>query len=165
MGSCEALLGCDSCSSRSELVVLAITMCDMIMTSIEAVYLQLKGIQLEDHIQLEQIPGRNTSTGCSHLTKLSGRAVMGEKTMRDLFPGSGEQQSPRRPSLSRWDVDDDELHIVQSLFNSRVTRLGALLAKVRQITVAKHWPVYEAMNDIIRERLAIVSTNIQEGGS
>ncbi|KAK2008691.1 hypothetical protein LZ32DRAFT_684878 [Colletotrichum eremochloae] len=145
MASCEALLGCDACSSRSELVTQVIRMCDMIMGSIEDMHLQLtSNDQLEDDVQSEQSLGRN--------------ARAGGKISWDIMSGNVEHGRLRSQSLSQWNLDDEELHILQGLLNSRVVRLGSLLTKIRQITVAKQWLDCEIMNESIRKRHGFVST-------
>ncbi|TLD19142.1 hypothetical protein PspLS_09763 [Pyricularia sp. CBS 133598] len=138
MASCEALLSCDSCSSRSELVILAIGICRMIMTSIEDIHMQLRNNMLSEDDNSEQSLDRSPRTG--------------EKRTRDDMSGVDERQMSRSPRSSQWELDEDEVHIVQGLLNPRVSRLGSLLTKIRQITVAKHWPDCEMMNESIRKR-------------
>ncbi|KAK2036166.1 hypothetical protein LZ31DRAFT_547650 [Colletotrichum somersetense] len=102
-----------------------------LFSSVEDVYLQLKGSQLEDGIPMEQMLCGHTSTSGGNLfTNLYGKLVIGKKT-KDVLLGSDEQHSQHRQSLSRWNLDEDELHIAQSLLNSRANRLGSLLTKVK----------------------------------
>ncbi|KAI6307268.1 hypothetical protein MCOR34_007677 [Pyricularia oryzae] len=149
MASCEALLSCDSCSSRSELVILAIGMCRMIMTSIEDIHAQLRSnVLLDDDLRSEQSQYRSPRAG--------------DKRTRDDVSGSEERQRSRSPLSGQWDLDEDELHIVRGLLDSRVARIGCLLTKIRQITVARHWPGCETMNEGIRKRHAFIAANAHE---
>ncbi|KAF4467006.1 transcription factor [Fusarium albosuccineum] len=113
----ESLLGCGTCWSRSDFVMLMITMCDRMLTSLEAV---------ERFVCTRTDDSSRVSSNSTSPTDVNALAT--SRAELDLPPLS---RSPHvlQPRVGAWQIDDDdELELVTSLIKSRVTRLGNLIA-------------------------------------
>lgn len=134
----ESLLGCSTCWSRPDFVMLMITMCDRILTSLEAV----------ERFVCSRTDGTNR-VGSNSTTPAAADANTMAMSRADLDLPSHVQQ----PRVGAWQIDDDdELELVISLIKSRVTRLGNLIAMAERTVSANAWLSHERLAQALRRR-------------
>ncbi|RTE69453.1 hypothetical protein BHE90_016165 [Fusarium euwallaceae] len=137
----ESLLGCGTCWSRPDFVMLMITMCDRMLTSLEAV----ERFVCSRTDNTNRVSSNSTATADINSLATS-RAEL------DLPPLS---RSPQvlQPRVGAWQIDDDdELELVLSLIKSRVTRLGTLIAMAEGMVRANAWLLHERLAQALRRR-------------
>ncbi|KAI0439050.1 hypothetical protein F4803DRAFT_532857 [Xylaria telfairii] len=141
----ESLLGCGSCWSRPDFVMLMITMCDRILTSLEAVE-RFVCSRADDTNRVNSISTAAAAAAADFNDMARSRAEL------DLRPMSREPQV-QQPRLGAWQIDDDgELELVISLIKSRVTRLGNLITMAEGTVSANAWLSHERLAQALRSR-------------
>jgi hypothetical protein len=137
----ESLLGCGTCWSRPDFVMLMITMCDRMLTSLEAV---------ERFVCSRTDDTNRVSSNSTAAADVNAMAT--SRAELDLPPLS---RSPQvlQPRVGAWQIDDDdELELVISLIKSRVTRLGNLIAMAEGMVSANAWLWHERLAQALRRR-------------
>lgn len=137
----ESLLGCGTCWSRPDFVMLMITMCDRILTSLEAV----------ERFVCSRTDDTNRASSNSPAAA-DVNAMATSRAELDLPPLSRSPQA-QQPRVGAWQIDDDdELELVISLIKSRVTRLGTLIAMAEGTVSANAWLSHERLAQALRRR-------------
>lgn len=133
----ESLLGCGTCWSRPDFVMLMITMCDRILTSLEAV---------------ERFVCSRTD-GKTMVSSNSATAAAAATDANTMATSRAELDLVQQPRVGAWQIDDDdELELVISLIKSRVTRLGNLIAMAERTVSANAWLSHERLAQALRRR-------------
>ncbi|KAM0351068.1 hypothetical protein ACHAPU_002849 [Fusarium lateritium] len=126
-------LRCGTCWSRSDFVMLIITMCDRMLTSLEAVE-RFVSSKTDDRNGV----GSNTNTAADANADLSHLS---------------RQHQVLPPGMNAWQIDDDDQQeLVVSLIKSRVTRLGNLIAMAEGAVSANAWLGHERLAQALRKR-------------
>ncbi|KAK5655557.1 hypothetical protein OQA88_5488 [Cercophora sp. LCS_1] len=137
----ESLLGCGTCWSRPDFVMLIITMCDRMLTSLEAVERFVCG-RTDDTNEV-----RSQSAAAADVN-----AMAASRPERDPPPLPHSPQA-LQPRVGAWQIDnDDELELVISLIKSRVKRLGNLIAMTEGTVSANAWLWHERLAQALRRR-------------
>lgn len=142
----ESLLGCGTCWSRPDFVMLMITMCDRILTSLEAV----------ERFVCSRTDDTNRVGSNSTAAAAAAAGIIATTTSRaelDLPPLARSSQEIQQPRVGAWQIDDDdELELVISLIKSRVTRLGNVIAMAEGTVSANAWLSHERLAQALRRR-------------
>lgn len=131
---CEDFLKCQECCSRSDFLMLVISMCDRMMSSLQSVLSQSHG-RRKDHQE----------------TFGDIRLPLGVHNNTSGSTGTNEDLSQERQRLriGRWELDDeDETHVLHSLLGSRLSKLSYFVDEIGRLVDKNHWPAHK---DIIRE--------------
>lgn len=145
----ESLLGCGTCWSRPDFVMLMITMCDRILTSLEAVE-RFVCSRIDD---TDNRVSPNSSATAAATAADPNSAMATSRAELDLPPLSLPPQAQQQPRVGAWQIDDDdELELVISLVKSRVTRLGNLIAMAEGTVSANAWLSHERLVQALRRR-------------
>ncbi|KAH7028043.1 uncharacterized protein B0I36DRAFT_365164 [Microdochium trichocladiopsis] len=143
----ESLLGCGTCWSRPDFVMLMITMCDRILTSLEAVE-RFVCSRTDDANRVSS----NTTAAAAAAVAADVNATAASRAELGLPPLSRSPQV-QQPRVGAWQIDDDdELELVISLIKSRVTRLGNLIAMAEGTVSANAWLSHERLAQALRRR-------------
>jgi hypothetical protein len=141
---CDSLVRCGTCWSRPDFVMLIITMCDRILTSLEAVE-RFVCSRSDDDIN------RVSSNGAAAAVDIQAMATSSRAGL-DVSSLSRSSQV-LQPRVGAWQIDDDdELELVISLIKSRVTRLGNLITMAEGTISANAWPWHERLVQALRRR-------------
>ncbi|KAH7147699.1 hypothetical protein DER46DRAFT_539920, partial [Fusarium sp. MPI-SDFR-AT-0072] len=141
---CDSLVQCGTCWSRPDFVMLIITMCDRILTSLEAVE-RFVCSRSDDDVN------RISSNGTAAAQDMHAMAT---PSRAGLEVSSLSQSSQMlQPGVGAWQIDDDdEMELVISLIKSRVTRLGNLITMAEGTISANAWPWHERLVQALRKR-------------
>ncbi|KAI1268143.1 hypothetical protein F5Y18DRAFT_279535 [Xylariaceae sp. FL1019] len=141
----ESLFGCSNCWSRPDFVMLMITMCDRILTSLEAVE-RFVCSKPDDTNRVSSI----RIAAAAAAADVNDMVTSSKELDLPLMPRSPQVQQPR---VGAWQIDDDdELELVISLIKSRVTRLGSLIAMAEGTVSANAWLSHERLAQALRRR-------------
>ncbi|KAI3393847.1 hypothetical protein diail_3574 [Diaporthe ilicicola] len=151
---CEALMDCQTCSSRSECIMLSICMCDTMVSRAEEL------VGAVDPIPFSSLsaPVTNLEYGTGNKARtlsLDSNQILGPTArapQRKSGAPSGHARSGLR--LGHWRLDnEDELQVIQSLLTARMSRLDGLTARMKRVAQQNDWPVHDARIGSIRKRL------------
>lgn len=131
---CEELLGCRRCTAQSAYMMLLLSMCRRILTT------------------LGNLCQGTSWRGSGNTVTPSGHGPEQGKWRKHADDSDGTEESRSRGygiSIRNRQLDDDDEHLVlQSLLTARVARLGRLLSTLDRIVSEHNWPAHKA---IIRE--------------
>lgn len=134
-------LRCGTCWSRSDFVILIITMCDRMLTSLEAV----------ERFVCSKTD--NTNGVISNINAAADVNAMATSHAELDLPLLSRSRQFLQPGLNAWQIDDDdEQELVISLIKSRVTRLGNLIAMAEGTGSANAWLWHERLAQALRKR-------------
>ncbi|OBS23242.1 hypothetical protein FPOA_03795 [Fusarium poae] len=139
---CDSLTRCGTCWSRPDFVMLIITICDRILTSLEAV---------ERFVCTKNDDDMNTVSCNGNAAAVDIQATLTSSSRSDqsLSASSNGLQS----GVGAWQIDDeDEQELVISLIKSRVARLGNLINIAEGTISANGWPWHERLVQALRKR-------------
>lgn len=141
---CDSLVQCSTCWSRPDFVMLIITMCDRILTSLVAVERFVCGRSDDD---VNRISSNITAAAVDmHAMETSSRAGLEVSSL-------SRSSQMLQPGVGAWQIDDDdEMELVISLIKSRVTRLGNLITMAEGTISANAWPWHERLVQALRKR-------------
>ncbi|OBR05570.1 hypothetical protein CH63R_12273 [Colletotrichum higginsianum IMI 349063] len=129
----DSLLWCGPCWSRSNFVILIITMSERILGSLESV----ERVVRRKHEHGGGGGGTQTATADPANPWLAGK--------------TGALTPP--PSAGGWQIDDDdEQRLVVSLLRSRMARLGSTIAMAEGAVSANAWSSHDRMVQALRKR-------------
>ncbi|KAJ0296904.1 hypothetical protein Brms1b_013665 [Colletotrichum noveboracense] len=129
----DSLLWCGPCWSRSNFVILIITMSERILGSLESV----ERVVRRKHEYGGGGGGTQTATADPANPWLAGK--------------TGALTPP--PSAGGWQIDDDdEQRLVVSLLRSRMARLGSTIAMAESAVSANAWSSHDRMVQALRKR-------------
>lgn len=138
---CEMLMDCQTCSARSECIMLSICMCDTMVARAEELVGAVK--PSPSSIGNKVMPGSVPSDQ----GKIHRRHHCGHHSSDRSAAHSGLR-------LGQWRLDnEDELQVIQSLLAARMTRLDNLTARMKRVAQQNEWPVHDARIGNMRERL------------
>ncbi|PNP83829.1 hypothetical protein FNYG_02517 [Fusarium nygamai] len=141
---CDSLVQCGSCWSRPDFVMLVMTMCDRILTSLEAVE-RFVCSRSDDDIN------KATSNGAAAALGVQAMATPSRTGLE--VPSLSRSSQMLQPGVGTWQIDDDdEMELVISLIKSRVTRLGNLITMAEGTISANAWPWHERLVQALRKR-------------
>ncbi|KAF5564691.1 transcription factor [Fusarium phyllophilum] len=141
---CDSLVQCGSCWSRPDFVMLIMTMCDRILTSLEAVE-RFVCSRSDDDLN------RNSSNGAAAALDMQAMAAPSRAGLAVSSLSRSSQML--QPGVGAWQIDDDdEMELVISLIKSRVTRLGNLITMAEGTISANAWPWHERLVQALRKR-------------
>lgn len=167
---CEALVNCSSCQDRSDYIMLILSMCRKITTSLVGSW----STMMTNGPWPDPVNGRSRTLSSSPLSARTQISRMQSERNGERRPGLPKQtvhpaghflgsaaqfmdaNQQRRGSLGYddrlmrrgleiglWKLDDDdELHVLQSLLMARITRLGALLDSLEDLITQHTWPAH-----------------------
>ncbi|GAB0138721.1 hypothetical protein EsDP_00006946 [Epichloe bromicola] len=134
-------LRCGTCWSRPDFVMLIITMCDRMLTSLEAV----ERFVCSKTDNTNEVSSNTTAAADVH-------AMTTSRAELDLTPPSRSRQV-LQPRMNAWQIDDDdEQELVISMIKSRVTRLGNVIAMAEGTGSANAWLWHERLAQALRKR-------------
>lgn len=140
---CDSLVQCATCWSRPDFVMLIITMCDRILTSLEAVE---RFVCSRSDDNMNRVSSNGAAAAVDIQSTASSRAGL------ELSPLSRSSQV-LQPGVGDWQIDDDdEMELVISLIKSRATRLGNLITMAEGTISANAWPWHERLVQALRKR-------------
>ncbi|CVL08826.1 hypothetical protein FPRO06_13223 [Fusarium proliferatum] len=141
---CDSLVQCGTCWSRPDFVMLIMTMCDRILTSLEAVDRFVCNRSDDD---INKVSSNGTAAALD-------MQVMATPLSAGLEVSSLSRSSQMlQPGVGAWQIDDDdEMELVISLIKSRVTRLGNLITMAEGTISANAWPWHERLVQALRKR-------------
>ncbi|RYP63650.1 hypothetical protein DL769_006905 [Monosporascus sp. CRB-8-3] len=151
---CEDLItGCTSCTRQSAYVLLVVSLCGKILSSLETACSRM------------MVPGPSSdddddgcrSFGQEELPAHSRRPDAGQGGGGPFGLGACHENSNTRSRLNigRWHVDDDdEPQILQTLLTKRLERLDRLLQRLEELISGHNWPAHADMCHALRRRLA-----------
>ncbi|KAF4961242.1 hypothetical protein FGADI_479 [Fusarium gaditjirri] len=143
---CDSLVQCGTCWSRPDFVMLIITMCDRILTSLEAVE-RFVCSRSDDDIN------RVSSKGDATALDMQAMAAPSRAGLEVSSLSRSRSSQMLQPGVSAWQIDDDdEMELVISLIKSRVTRLGNLITMAEGTISANAWPWHERLVQALRKR-------------
>ncbi|KAF4428835.1 transcription factor [Fusarium acutatum] len=141
---CDSLVQCGTCWSRPDFVMLIMTMCDRILTSLEAVE---RFVCSKNDDNITQV----SSNGATAALDMHAMATPSRGGL-EVLPLSRSSQM-LQPGVGAWQIDDDdEMELVVSLIKSRVTRLGNLITMAEGTISANAWPWHERLVHALRKR-------------
>ncbi|KAG5798161.1 hypothetical protein H9Q69_002770 [Fusarium xylarioides] len=141
---CDSLVQCGSCWSRPDFVMLVMTMCDRILTSLEAVE-RFVCSRSDDDLNM------NSSNGAAAALNMQAMAAPSRAGLEVSSLSRSSQML--QPGVVAWQIDDDdEMELVISLIKSRVTRLGNLITMAEGTISANAWPWHERLVQALRKR-------------
>ncbi|CEF76453.1 hypothetical protein FGSG_08182 [Fusarium graminearum PH-1] len=136
---CDSLTRCSTCWSRPDFVMLIITICDRILTSLEAVERFVCNKKDDD---IDRISSNGSTT-----------AVDIQAARTELDSSLSTTSQGLQSGVGAWQIDDeDEQEMVISLIKSRVTRLGNLINIAEGTISANGWPWHERLAQALRRR-------------
>ena len=150
LSNCESWLGCDTCSLQPEQALLIISICNKVLASI----IDLKEWLLEQARQDSESSARSAaSAGASRWTSPPCASQ----------PRGGGVDGRGRPSnfdVPKWKMDDeDRLHVLKILVDSRVARLKVLTHRLEEIAASNRWQVHRSMIRDTKQRLGNLEEN------
>ncbi|KAJ0116073.1 geranylgeranyl pyrophosphate synthase [Diaporthe amygdali] len=164
VASCETLVNCQACSVRPECVMLSISICNIMLSSVE----ELAGTGSQCTAPLAA-PTANVAFGGGDTTTSVARGSdqISTHATGKLNGGARSQQFRRGSDLSsylrgtgtglkigKWRLDnEDEEQVIQSLLIARMTRLDGLTTKIQRAVQLNEWPAHDARIRSLRERL------------
>lgn len=124
--------------------MLIITMCDRILTSLEAVERFVCSRSDDD---MNRVSSNGAAAAVDiHAMETSSRAGLDVSSL-------SRPSQVLQPRVGAWQIDDDdELELVISLIKSRVTRLGNLISMAEGTISANAWPWHERLIQALRKR-------------
>ncbi|KAF5579088.1 transcription factor [Fusarium pseudoanthophilum] len=141
---CDSLVQCRSCWSRPDFVMLVMTMCDRILTSLEAVE-RFVCSRNDDELNKASTNGTATALDVQAMATASRAGLE--------VPSLSRSSQMLQPGVGAWQIDDDdEMELVISLIKSRVTRLGNLITMAEGTISANAWPWHERLVQALRKR-------------
>ncbi|KAF5685300.1 hypothetical protein FDENT_6294 [Fusarium denticulatum] len=141
---CDSLVQCGTCWSRPDFVMLIMTMCDRILTSLEAVE-RFVCSRSDDDIN------KVTSNGAAVALNVQAMATPSRTGLE--VPSLPRSSQMLQPGVGAWQIDDDdEMELVTSLIKSRATRLGNLITMAEGTISANAWPWHERLVQALRKR-------------
>ncbi|KAF5670278.1 transcription factor [Fusarium circinatum] len=141
---CDSLVGCSSCWSRPDFVMLIMTMCDRILTSLEAVERFVCSRSDDDNYKASY----NDATAALDMQGVATPSRAGLE-VSSLSRSSQMLQ----PGVGAWQIDDDdEMELVISLIKSRATRLGNLITMAEGTISTNAWPWHESYEMIQKDK-------------
>ena len=136
--------------------MLITTMCDRILTSLEAVE-RFVCSRSDDDIDRASSNGAATAIDMQVMAK-SSRAGLDVSSL-------SRSSQVLQPGVGAWQIDDDdELELVISLIKSRVTRLGKLITITEGTISANGWPWHERLVRTLRGRSNKLIMSLSFGG-
>ncbi|KAM0496221.1 hypothetical protein ACHAP8_007480 [Fusarium lateritium] len=140
---CDSLTRCGSCWSRPDFVMLIITICDRILTSLEAV---------ERFVCNKNDDDMNTVSSNGNASAVDIQATL-TSSRTELESSMSTSSQGLQRGVGAWQIDDeDEQELVISLIKSRVTRLGNLINIAEGTISANGWPWHERLVQALRRR-------------
>lgn len=137
LARCKGLLNCRECCSQSEFIILIISMCDRMMSSLQRV---LPGSGQRS--QREMGPGVHPPLEVPNSTGVS------------IYAGDRPSYDRRRLRMGGWQLDDeDETQVLESLCESRFAQLGRFIDAVGKLVDDKDWPVHANNVRELQERV------------
>ncbi|KAF5636742.1 transcription factor [Fusarium tjaetaba] len=141
---CDSLVNCGTCWSRPDFVMLIMTMCDRILTSLEAVE---RFVCSRNDEEMSKASSNGTATALDMQTMTTPSRAGLE------VPSLSRSSQMLQPGVGAWQIDDDdEMELVVSLIKSRVTRLGNLITMAEGTISANAWPWHERLVQALRKR-------------
>ncbi|KAI1258589.1 hypothetical protein F5Y18DRAFT_342547 [Xylariaceae sp. FL1019] len=136
LATCGTLLECQSCSLRSQYVLLVVSMCREMANGIE----HLSSLILSDR-------------GSQHGSRKRSCSTVDATGMKGLKPGG-------------WRLDDeDEMEVIKSLIGIRLTRLRSLVLRLEKGIRQNHsdygW-IASALRDTVTEKMAALGSEIDD---
>lgn len=132
---CEDLLKCQRCCSRSDFIMLIISMCDRMLSSLHSVLERAR--QGRQHGQSQ------------------GSCVQREtqnNAMSSTFNVNNSSRGRPRLQIGAWQLDDeDELQVLQSLLKLRFAKLGDFVNEIGKVVDINHWPAHQHIVLNLRE--------------
>lgn len=125
LASCETLLECPICSAQSEQITMVTYISDKMLTSIRDLVSASPMVRFLDY---------RDGLICSR---------------------SGSYNDPRNTGLNirRWKMDnEDEMQVIRSLINVRITKLDSLLNRLEKIVIVHQWSSHVSIARDLRER-------------
>ncbi|KAI0530104.1 hypothetical protein GGR58DRAFT_508819 [Xylaria digitata] len=180
LADCEALLRCQSCTARSEHVILILSMCDKIAYNMEdtlgailrggrrgdnkqgtrepfEIYISepklmtLDNLEKPSPLSYSQTPAEFRQRSATNRNRGCSPATTGlDRTYR-----GNHNQSLRSHGLQigLWPLDDeDEYGVLRSLFSTRIEKLRSLLLILQDLAIEHNWPVHRKLVNEVRER-------------
>ncbi|KAF5597651.1 transcription factor [Fusarium pseudocircinatum] len=141
---CDSLVQCRNCWSRPDFVMLIMTMCDRILTSLEAVERFVCSRSDDDMNKV-------ASNGAAVALDMQAMATPSRTGLE--VPSLSRSSQMLQPGVGTWQIDDDdEMELVISLIKSRATRLGNLITMAEGTISANAWPWHERLVQALRKR-------------
>ena len=143
---CEELLECQRCSVQSSYVMLVLTMCRVILDTLQAI----GSTRLQRSTTRASISSRSSSLRGT--TAYGGESEAGTDS-HELGLGSSSRWNFR---TKRQLDDEDEDIVLQSLLSERLRRLATLLERLNSIICERDWPAHKCL---LREMSSRMGTN------
>ncbi|KAI1337317.1 hypothetical protein F5Y15DRAFT_158597 [Xylariaceae sp. FL0016] len=163
LAECENLLECNPCCSRSDYVMLILSMCMKIASSLENSWLALPLVKrgTSGNSESRQITSPAETSECNqllaglghilytrnsyHIAQQKGiRGSDGNTATRGLR--SEQPNGSQRLEIGAWELDDeDEIHVFRSLLLARVQRFGSLAHNLERMVAVNDWPVHKGV--------------------
>ncbi|KAL1863932.1 hypothetical protein Daus18300_008081, partial [Diaporthe australafricana] len=131
---CEILMDCQTCSARSECIMLSISICNTMVSRVE----ELVGAVDPSSFSPLSASAMNCESGAGNKgmpLSLESNQMLGSTGRAPQRKGSvhsGQERSGLR--LGHWRMDtEDELQVIQSLLTARMTRLDGLTARMKRV--------------------------------
>ncbi|RYP10385.1 hypothetical protein DL764_000719 [Monosporascus ibericus] len=150
---CEDLItGCVSCTRQSAYVLLVVSLCGKILSSLETVCsrMMLPGPSSDD-----DGGGRSFGQVASPAHSRRPGACQGGGGHLGLGACYENSNTRSRLNIRRWHIDDDdELQILQTLLTKRLKHLDNLLERLEELISSHNWPAHADMCHALKRRLA-----------
>ena len=145
LASCEQLLECEKCSSRSEYVMLVVSMCNKMLASIEDMDALISPEFTRGVLQREPARSQHQLTQADPLEEI---VQAGSNSEHRLISNHN-----RGLQMVGWRLDDeDETQVMRSLLGVRIARLGSVIGMLEMAVNANQWLAHKGIIQDIRER-------------
>lgn len=180
IADCEALLLCDSCRYRSDYIMLILSMCEKLASSLENAWLVMPSGGRA--VKFDHSTGQGVSSpvgSARSRIRRDSTAFQQPQSRADPRPavaeggsGKGEQvgpggdiekrSAPRRLEIGLWKLDDDdEIHVFYGLLLARVGMFDALLTTLEMLVTSQYWPVHKSVIMELQERCVDMFTMVR----